>query len=240
MKETILVKSLKDQLSKRFLFLSLAPFIIPMILFSALAMLGGNEFVLILEEGSSTGDFSFLDESEYPIIAWLLGFGVVHWILIALLTILGTFGVILLSLVAALIVVGFLTPIIIKSVRKRHYPDVHKAKSDNIFKTLSTIAWIFLKFIGIFLFCLPFLILPFVSLFILNIPFFYLFYHLLVYDVVSNGICEDAYEIVRKNKTYIFIVMLGFFTLSLIPFMGLLLQVFFVTYLAHFIFSKAK
>jgi hypothetical protein len=240
MKEMILVKSLKDFGSRRFLFFSLAPFLIPIILLSTLFYFGGSEFSVLLIQGSESGDFSFLDETQHPILAFLLGFSVVHWIILTLLGVFGTLGVVLISLVIAMVIVGFLTPLIIKNVRQRHYPKIEPAKGDTLFKSLSNMAIIFLKFLAIFLICLPFLMLPFVSFFILNIPFFYLFYKFLLYDIISNGISKDAYTIVHEHKFYLLFVLVLFFTLSLIPFVGLFLQVFFVTYLSHFFLSKSN
>lgn len=240
MKEIILIKSLRDFFSKRFLFLTLAPFFIPIILFSAIFYFGGSEFSVLLVQGSQSGDFSFLDESAHPILAFLLGFSAVHWVILTLMGVFGTLGVVLISLVIAMLVVGFLTPLIISYVRDAHYPNVEAIRGDGIGKSLLSVSIIFLKFLVLFLICLPFLILPFVSFFILNIPFFYLFYKFLLYDIISNGISKDAHSIMHEYKFYLLFVMLVFFTLSLVPFLGLFLQVFFVTYLSHFFLSKSR
>jgi len=99
---------------------------------------------------------------------------------------------------------------------------------------------IFMKFILLILCVLPFLLLPFVNFFILQLPFFYLFYRLMMYDLISSGVCADAQFIIKDNRLYLFIVMGIFFFLSVIPLFGLLLQVFFVVYLSHFILNKSK
>lgn len=240
MNDLVFIKAFRDFFSKSFLFLSLAPFLIPVILLSSLFYYGGSEFSVLLVEGSQSGDFSFLDESAHPILAFLLGFSVVHWLIITLLGVFGTLGVILLSLVIAMVVVGFLTPQVVRIIRKRHYLHVEAVKPDSLAKSLSTMALIFLKFLGLFIFCLPFLLLPFVSFFILNIPFFYLFYKFMIYDVLSTGLSKDAQRVVHENSIYLFIVMVLFFSLSLIPLLGLFFQLFFVAYLTHFILSKSS
>lgn len=239
MQDILFIRAMKDFFSKKILFLSFAPFIIPVILLSTLFYMGGNEFATILIQGSQNGDFSFLDENAHPIFAFLLGLSVVHWLIITLIGVFGTLGVVLLSLVIAMIVVGFLTPIVIETIRKRHYPYVQAAKPDSTFKSLGIMGMILLKFLGIFLFCLPFLLLPFVSFFILNIPFFYLFYKFMLYDLLSCGISAEASKIMHENSLYLLVILLVFFSLSLIPFAGLFLQLFFVTYLSHFILSKS-
>jgi hypothetical protein len=239
MQDIILFRAIKDFFSKKILFLSFAPFLIPVILLSFIFYAGGNEIANMLIQGSQNGDFSFLDENTHPIFAFLLGLSVVHWLIITLMGVFGTLGVILLSLLIAMVVVGFLTPVIIQTVRKRHYPSVKAVKPDSTLKSLGIIGMIILKFLGIFLFCLPFLLLPFVSFFILNIPFFYLFYKFMLYDLLSCGISYDASRVLHENSLYLFSVLVLFFFISLIPFIGLFFQLFFVTYLSHFILSKS-
>ena len=62
----------------------------------------------------------------------------------------------------------------------------------------------------------------------------------MMYDLISSGLCVDAEHIMKENRLYLFVVMGIFFFLSLIPLLGLLLQVFFVVYLSHFILNKSK
>ncbi len=63
---------------------------------------------------------------------------------------------------------------------------------------------------------------------------------MMMYDLISSGVCADAEYIIKENRLYLFIVMGFFFFFSLIPMFGLLLQVFFVVYLSHFILNKSK
>ncbi len=240
MHNSIIVKATKDFFTGKFLFLSLAPFIVPIIILGAFFVYGSNEFIDLLQQGSATGDYSFIDENAYPTLSYLLGFAVFHWLLVSLFVVFGTFGVVLLSLILAVITVGLLTPYIVDLVRRNSYAYVKKVDGDGfLFSIWSTIK-IFLKFILLFLCTLPFLLLPFVNFFIFQLPFFYLFYKLMMYDLVSSGVCKDAEYIIKENKIYLFVVMGIFFFLSLIPLFGLLLQVFFVIYLSHFILSQSK
>lgn len=240
MGDTILAKTLKDFFSGKFLFMSLAPFIAPIIILGGFFIYGSSEFFTILQTGAQSGDFSFIDEQAHPIMAYLLGFSVVHWLVMSLFVVLGTFGVVLTSLVIALLVVGLLTPVIVKVVRKRNYPQIKATQGDSLLTSLSSIAKIFMKFILLFICILPFLFLPFVNFMVFQLPFFYLFYKLMMYDLISVGISEDVLKIVEENKLYLFVVIALFFFLSLIPLFGLLLQVFFIVYLSHFILSKSE
>ncbi len=240
MHNSTLVKASKDFFTGKFLFLSLAPFVVTVLILGAFFIYGSSEFLTLLQEGSASGDYSYIDESAYPTLTYFLGFTVFHWLIMTLFVLLGTFGVVLVSLVIAVITVGFLTPHIIDAVRKKNYLHVKKVNADGLLFSLWSILKIFMKFILLMLCVLPFLLLPFVNFFILQLPFFYLFYRLMMYDLISSGLCVDAEHIVKENRLYLFVVMAIFFFLSLIPLLGLLLQVFFVIYLSHFILNKSK
>lgn len=235
----IFVKATRDFFRKKFLFLSLAPLIVPLIILATIFIYSGSEFLSLLQEGAKSGDFSFLDENAYPVLAYLLGFSIVQWLLIGVFTIFGTFGVILISLILAVLTVGLLTPVIIKSVRKKHYQKIAPGNEHSVLVSLGNIGKIFAKFLLLFLCTLPFLFIPLLNFVFFQLPFFYLFYQLMMYDMVSTGICADVEDIIESNKLYLFGIIALFFFLSVIPFLGLLLQVFFIVYLSHFILSKS-
>ncbi len=240
MHNATIVKASKDFFTGKFLFMSLAPFVVSVLLLGGFFLYGSSEFIDFLQQGAISGDYSHIDEAAHPIFAYLLGFAVFHWLLVTLFVVFGSLGVVLLSLVIAVLVVGFMTPIIVEAVRKKSYVHVAKVDNDGLFLSLWIVVKIFLKFTLLFLCTLPLLILPFVNFFIFQLPFFYLFYSLMMYDLVSSGVCKDAEQIIKENRIYLFIVMGIFFFLSLIPLFGLLLQVFFIVYLSHFILNKSK
>ena len=220
--------------------MSLAPFIVSILILGGFFIYGSSEFIDFLQQGAVSGDYSHIDEAAHPIFAYLLGFAVFNWLLVALVVLFGSLGVILVSLVLAVLVVGFMTPVIVEAVRKKSYMHVKKADGDGIFLSVWVVFKIFMKFLLLFLCTLPLLMLPFINFFIFQLPFFYLFYSLMMYDLVSSGVCNDAKFIIKENRVYLFIVMAIFFFLSLIPLLGLLLQVFFVVYLSHFLLSKSN
>jgi len=104
--QNIFVIALKDFLSKKFLALTLLPFFITFLIFGTLWDLSGINVAL----GHLTG-IEFLDNLLNSVANFLAGF--VGWILIAAL-----------STVTATMIIGFFTPIIVKEIRNRHYPDV--------------------------------------------------------------------------------------------------------------------
>jgi hypothetical protein len=79
---------------------------------------------------------------------------------------------------------------------------------------------------------------PFVNLIALNYPLFYLFRRLLEYDITGEIMTKEEFEELhyrlRKSVTA---RMGGVYLLSLIPFVGLVMPVFYVIYLGHGYFA---
>ncbi len=94
MHNATIVKASKDFFTGKFLFLSLAPFIVPILILGAFFIYGSSEFITLLQEGSASGDYSYIDEKAYPTLSYLLGFAVFHWLVMALFFVFGTFGVV--------------------------------------------------------------------------------------------------------------------------------------------------
>ena len=96
------------------------------------------------------------------------------------------------------------------------------------------------KFILIFLICIPLLFIPVVNLFILNLPFFYLFYRLILIDIASNTSDSLIFEIDLQKGGGIkfFSASVLFYIITLIPFVGLFLQIYFVIFLSHVLLEK--
>ncbi len=238
MQNMVVVKATRDFFTSKFLFMSLAPFIVPIIILGSFFIYGSGEFITMLEDGARSGDFSFLDESVYPISAYILSFSVVQWLLIGIFAVIGTLGVVLLSLIIAVLTVGILTPKIVKTIKARNYTTIPAGVDHGFLKSLGNISKIFLKFLLFLLCTIPFLFVPFLNFVFFQVPFFYLFYNLMMYDMISTGISKDVEKVIKDNKIYLLTIMMLFFFLSVIPLLGLLLQVFFIVFLSHFILTK--
>ncbi len=229
---TLIEKSLKDYLSPKYLGLSFATLLIPMIVLGWALFYGGGEIIEILSEGAKNGGFEFVDASEHPFLVKLLQFGLVKWIIVTFFYTIGGLFAVLLSLVIAMVVLGFLTPSVVKALHVKYYKHL-PAKSMETKKVLLMMASIVLKFVLVFIICLPFVFIPFV----INIPFFYLFYKFLIVDIGSNIMLKDDLKRFEKeNFSSIVMASLAFFCLSLIPILGIFMQLFFVIYFTHFFF----
>lgn len=227
-------KSFEDYLSVRFLGLSFATLLVPLFVLGLLVIFGGSELFSLLSQGASSGDFSFIDETQYPIITTILKFSLIKWLVITLFYTVGGILAVLFSLIIAIIVLGFLTPFVVNTLHKKHYKNVpiQSLKSVDVFKSMG---WVLVKFLVLFIVCLPFVFIPFV----INIPFFYLFYKFLTIDIGSNMMSKSRLKVAQKRQSMeLIITSLGFFILSLIPIIGIFLQLFFAIYFTHFYFQK--
>lgn len=233
-------QSLRDFLTPKFIALSVLPLVCSVALFGWVVFFGGSELMDALKAGAASGDFAFLDEQSFPFIATLLSFSVTKWIIAAIFYTLGAFLAMFLSVFVALIIAGFLTPVVAKEINARHYKISIKDEIP-LTRVLGLSAQVVLKFLGIFLVCLPLIaFVPFVNLLVLNVPFFYLYYRLLLVDVGSSTLNTPKFELAwleGGGRRFMF-ACAGFYLISLVPLLGLLFQLFFIIFLSHLMFQK--
>lgn len=235
----ILKLSIKDFLSKKYIALSIIPLIVCIVLFGVFLYLGGNELLDALAKSIDSGDFSFLN--KYPLIAEILSYTAIKWLVGFIFYTLGAFFVLILSVFVASIVAGFLTPVIVNDLNEKYYRRVRNNEISAL-KALKISIIEILKFCGIFIICLPLLFVPIINLFIINVPLFYLYYKFLLIDIGSNTLDELNFKIFyRKGGGYKFLSVCSiFYILCLIPLVGFFAQLFFVIFLSHLVMSNEK
>ncbi|WP_375724288.1 EI24 domain-containing protein [Arcobacter sp. KX21116] len=169
---------------------------------------------------------------HYSVTAWLAGF---------LLFTVGTFFILFFSIFTTLIIIGFLTPMIIETLRKRHYPDlILKGHGSLIsplwvaFKSLVVMMLLFILFI-------PLYFIPLVNIIAFNLPIYYFFHKLLNFDVTSTMLSSREYfEIYTSKKNLFRFRTLLLYFMSMIPFIALFSAVFFIVYLSNGYFLELK
>lgn len=230
----IIKRSLGDFFTFRFLALSFLPLFISLgSLIGLVIYFGGDVFSILARpsiEAYANGD---------GFIAWLLSLSVVQFMITSSFYLISIFLAILLSVVIAGIITGFLTPYIVRYINDKHYGYNYTPLPSNM-RVFKLIGITFIKFILIFLICVPLLFIPVMNLFILNLPFFYLFYRLMLIDVASNTSDSLIFEIdIQKGGgVKFFSASVLFYILTLVPFIGLFLQIFFVIFLSHILLEK--
>ncbi|MDR1975613.1 MAG: EI24 domain-containing protein [Campylobacteraceae bacterium] len=231
---SVLSKSINDFFSKKFLTLTLLPLFIALGVLLSLALLGAGELLDILK--ASLDDGTAL-ENSYPIISKILSFAIVHYLISIIIYFFGAFLAVIFSVIIGVLCLGFLTPVVVKTLHKRYYGE-YELRSVSVAKTISTTIFILLKFLLLLILVIPLMFVPVLNILAINAPFFYLFYKLLIFDVTSN-ITDDVgiKELLRRGGVSLLFITFVFYLLALIPLVGLFLQLFFAIYLTHYIFT---
>ena len=181
-----------------------------------------------LNTTSAIGNFI----ATYVIGSWLFSFFVYA---------IGTFFVLYASIFMAVIVIGFLTPYILKELHFMHYEDVEMIGFGNPVESLFlTFKWLVVMLLLFFLF-VPFYFIPVVNVIALNFPLYYFFHKMMHYDVGSTIATREEFAVISTlYKGELRLKSLLLYLLSLVPFVILFATVFYVIYLGHTYFLKVK
>lgn len=249
----ILSLSFKDLFSAKMLKYSILPFVLSVILLyvlffvlagvtlDSLGTMDINTTSTTVENGiPHTDTFSATLEGT-ALIQFLLSHAITSWIASFLLYTIGAFLALYLSIFVALIIIGFLTPTILKELQRRHYSDVELRGNANIFEFLFlTLKWLVIMLL-MFIVFVPLYFIPLVNIIAFNFPLYYFFHKMITYDV-SSTICTKDEEMKIKffHATTLRLKTLALYLISLIPFVIFFAAVFFVIYLGHSYFLETK
>lgn len=250
---SILLLSIKDLFTSKMLKYSLAPFILSVIilylLFFVVAGIGLESLGTMNVQSSQTTVIDGVPNTDTfqatlegtALIQYLMSHAITSWIATFLVYTIGTFLTLYFSIFIALIVIGFLTPTILKELQKRHYHDVEMKGHSNIFEfVFLVIKWIAVMLL-MFIVFLPLYFIPLVNVIAFNFPLYYFFHKMLTYDI-SSTICtkDEAMKIKFFHATTLRLKTLGLYLISLIPFVIFFATVFYVIYLGHSYFLETK
>ncbi len=249
----IFIRSVKDFFTLEMLKYSLAPFIITIILmyslFFYIAGAGVDQLGQMQVHSTQTSIQNGVPHTETidsilegsAIIEFLMSYAITSWIATFLIYALGSFLVLYVSIFIAIIVIGFLTPAVLKVLQKRHYNDVKMIGFSNIFSSVFLVfKWAFLMFL-MFLALIPFYFIPLVNLVAFNLPLYYFFHKMLTFDIASN-ICtkEESKKLMYFNGNSIRIKTALLYLTSLIPFAIFFTAIFYVVYLGNSYFLDMR
>jgi len=250
---SILSLSLKDLFTGKMIKYSILPFILSMLvlylLFFVVAGIGLDSLGSMDIETSSTSiqngvphtdNFSATLEGT-ALIQWLMSHAITSWIASFLVYTIGSFLVLYFSIFIALIIVGFLTPTILRELQYRHYNDVEMIGHSNMFESIFLLVKWVLVMIMMFIVFIPLYFIPLVNIVAFNLPLYYFFHNIMTYDV-SSTICtkDEAMKIKFFHATTLRLKTLGLYLISLIPFVVFFASVFYIIYLGHSYFLETR
>lgn len=169
---------------------------------------------------------------QYSITAWLAGF---------LLYTVGTYFIMMFSIFTTLIIIGFLTPNIIRVLHQRNYPNIDLHGSDSWFSPIYIAFKSLLIMVLLFILFIPLYFIPIVNIFAFNLPIYYFFHKMLNFDVSSTMLNNKEYmEIYPRNKGKVRFRTLVLYFISMVPFITLFTSVFYIIYLSNGYFEELK
>lgn len=253
MLDSTLSLSIKDLLTSKMLKYSLLPFVLSVIvlyiLFFIVAGIGLESLGSMDVQSTSTtiengvphtDSFSATLEGT-ALMQYLMGSALTSWIAGFLVYTIGGFLTLYFSIFVSLIIIGFLTPTILRELQRRHYSDIEMLGEAKVINALFlTLKWISIMLI-MFIVFIPLYFIPLVNVIAFNLPLYYLFHKLLTFDVAST-ICtnEEAKQIKFFQATKFRMKTLSLYILSLIPFVVFFASVFYIIYLGNSYFVEVK
>ena len=249
----VLTLSIKDLFTKKMLKYSILPFVATLlvlyVLFFVVAGMGLDSLGTMHIESSETtyvdgvpNRDSFEAKLEgSAIISFLMSSALTSWIATFLVYTIGSFITLYFSIFVALIVIGFMTPYILKEIQQRHYSDVAIKGHSNIFEGIFlTLKWAVIMLL-LFIVLFPLYFIPIVNIVAFNLPLYYFFHKMLIYDVSSTiATKEEAKKISFFHASTLRLKTFGLYLLSLIPFVVFFATVFYVIYLGHSYFQELR
>ena len=252
MSETgIFSKSVKDFLTSEMLRISLIPLIVTMIFLYMLFFAAADFGITALQqiaEASQNGEEVIIDESAPFYFVWatyalvfLFKYSFTSYIAGFLLYTIGTIIVLNVSVILTIIVIGFLTPIILNKIHKRHYSHLTLHGHGTLLSPL----WVLLKSLSmmllLFILFIPLYFVPLLNVIAFSLPLYYFFHKLLNYDVSSTILSEEEFKVIYKEEANtVRLRTLFLYFVSMIPFITLFTAVFYIIYLGHGYFIKLE
>lgn len=249
----VVLRSIKDLLTPKMLKYSILPFIITLvslyIVFFIIAGIGVEHLGTLSVESSQTTIENGVPHTESfnatiadsSIVKFLMRYAITSWIVTFFIYGVGAFLAIYFSIFLTVLIIGFLTPFVLRELHSRSYSDVEMIGHSNIIYALFLGLKSTLFMILLFILLIPFYFIPFLNIIAFNLPMYYFFHKMLLYDV-SSSICtkEEAKEIryFRANNLRVKTALL--YLISLIPFAIFFVAVFLIIYLGHTYFLATR
>jgi len=253
MNQNLLTLSIKDFFTPKMLKFAILPFIITIvfmyIIFFVIAGLGVEQLSNIDIQSSQTYMQDGVPHTEtiitkiqgLGIIQFLMSYAITSWIATFLIYAIGGFVTIYASIFIAVILIGFLTPAVLKVLQQRHYKDVEMIGYSNLISSiLLLLRWSFTMLL-LFIILIPFYFIPVVNIVAFNFPLYYFFHKMITFDIASN-ICtaEENKQIKYFSGNNIRLKTLALYLISLIPFAIFFGAIFYVIYLGNTYFEEVK
>ncbi|WP_104640475.1 EI24 domain-containing protein [Helicobacter bizzozeronii] len=220
-------ESWRDFFSWKMVLLNIAPVLIGLLFWGGLLFYFGGNIVRILEGFLPTSWYHYAHSGGFLPAMFLLVFKAFVYVLVVLV-------VLILSLVGNVLFALFYTPIVLRFLQQKYYPQVALESFGDLYFCLQY----FLKqlaFLGLFLLvCIPLYFIPFIGIFFSLIPHYFFFKNTMSFDIASSLFNQQDYQRIQKDyKIATHKIAILSYLFSLIPVFN-----FFATLLQTIILSR--
>ncbi len=241
--------STQDFFTKKMLTYAFAPFLFTIIVLYALffsaadAGLDSLQDSFIQIESTQTTQENGITHTESTnvvysggnaILEFLMQYSITSWLVSFFIFTVGGMFMFVIAIFTAILVIGFLTPAIMRELQTRHYPEIELEGHGNVFSILfHSLKYVAIMFI-LLIVLIPFYFIPFINIVAINFPFYYLFHKFYMLDVGTTALTKEQYKQMmyfQGNKVRMNTVIL--YIISMIPFAALVTPVFNVIVLGH-------
>lgn len=245
----IILKSIKDFFTSSMLKIALVPLIVTMIILYMLFFTAADFGISSLQEiaqASQNGQEVVVDENAPFYFVWmtylivfLFKYSFTSWIAGFLFYTIGTVIVLQASVVLSIIVIGFLTPMILKFLHRRYYSHLELKGYGTVVLSIWVLAKSLFMMVLLFLILIPVYFVPVLNVLAFSLPFYYFFHKLLNFDVSSTILSKEQFKTIYKAEGNNFrLRTLFLYFVSMIPFATLFTAVYYIIYLGHAYFAK--
>ena len=241
--------SIQDFFTKKMLSYAFAPFLFTLVVLYALFFSAADagleslkESVIHIEKSQTIQENGIThtqsSDETYSggsaILEFLMQYSITSWLVSFFLFTVGGMLMFVVAIFTAILVIGFLTPAILREVQRRHYPqltlDGHGNAFSNLLHSLKYIVIMLLLLIAL----IPLYFVPLLNIVAINLPFYYLFHKFYMLDVGTTALLKEEYrQMMFFNGNKVRITTLLLYLIAMIPFAALVTPVFNVIVLGH-------
>lgn len=248
MNQNIWVLSLQDFFTKKMLTYAIAPFLFTLIVIYSIFFSAANATLDSMQQNiqieksytttengvTHTESSSEVYSGDNAFLRFLMEYSLTSWLVSFFVFTIGGMIMFVVAIFSAVLIIGFLTPGILKELQRRHYPEIALEGHGNAFSSLfHSLKYLFITFL-LLIVLIPLYFIPIINIIAFNFPFYYLFHKFYMLDVGTTALIKEEYKqmmYMNANKVRMTTVLL--YAISLIPFAALFTPVFNVIVLGH-------
>lgn len=222
------LKGARDCLKPRMLALMCVPFVVAVVV----VWFSWSAFGGLLE--SIAQSYALVDENSSSI--WTSTLGALITVLNSALNFLCFFVVVVL---VQLVLSIFYAPYLMAYLHKHYYPNVRMDDGLSFWESSVALLKVLVIFFCLLLLCIPLYFIPVINGIVIFALLFFLFKSTMTLDVIGSLFSrEGSLQLHKRYRIELFVLLLGLYTVSLIPIVNFFMAIFQILAFGHYAFVK--